>query len=299
MRPRISETGSTFGRTHFRYWSRRRRFRRRSSSSRLGGRPRSELRNGLPPRSPPRPRYGGRPPEYDRNSRRPYRGPPRASGRPPPPSLRRGKVNRFPHASHSPTRLPSSPVEKRRGAPHLRHGLPRGAPESNLSDGSRSCSARKRSRWGTNTVVVSQSGQIASSEPLGPWRNERGDPHVSHSGPSSAIDPSPFAEAGAGGGEPRREATLVPSTNANSFAHEGQVPVRSRTSRCSKSIEEPHSGQEFFMETLRRDPELPHYIRRAMVVRARARARSPMFPVSTLPKREPGPVPRHALSEII
>ena len=173
-------------------------------------------------------------------------------------------MKRFPHASHSPTSMPSSPVENRRGAPHFRQGRPRGIPPSNRSGRSRSLSGLADSRLGTKTVVVSQSAQTTSIDPPLPSRKASGAPHSSHSGPPSvpslAGAPSPEGAAGPDGGVPRRDETVVPSTNANSFAHEGQVPVRRRTSRCSKSIEVPHSGQELVMVVPRRNSLTPHYI---------------------------------------
>ena len=179
-------------------------------------------------------------------------------------------MNRFPHASHSPTSMPSSPVENRRGAPHFRHGRPRGIPPSSRSGCSRSLSGLADSRFGTKMVVVSQSAQTASIDPPLPSRNDSGDPHSSHSGPPSvpspADGPSPEGAAGPAGGVPRRDETVVPSTNANSFAHEGQVPVRRRTSRCSKSIEVPHSGQELVMVVQRRNSLTPHYVPLPMFV---------------------------------
>lgn len=176
-------------------------------------------------------------------------------------------MNRFPHDSHSPTSIPSSPVENRRVAPHFRHGRPRGASASNLSGRSRSRSnfgsrsSFGASRWGTKTVVISQSAQTASSEPFLPSRNARGAPHSSHSGPPStpaiATAPGSAGDVAPEGPRARREETVVPSTNANSFEHDGQVPVRRCTSRSSKSIEVPQSGQEPVMVDPRRKEPAP------------------------------------------
>ena len=170
-------------------------------------------------------------------------------------------MNRFPHDSHSPTSIPSSPVENRRVAPHFRHGRPRGASASNLSGRSRSRSNFGASRWGTKTVVISQSAQIASSVPFWPSRNARGAPHSSHSGPPSApaVRTAPASEPGAPSDGPgvSREETVVPSTKANSFEQDGQVPVRRCTSRSSNSIEVPQSGQELLMVGPRRKEPAP------------------------------------------
>lgn len=172
-------------------------------------------------------------------------------------------MNRFPHDSHSPTSIPSSPVENRRGAPHFRHGRLRGASASNLSGLSRSNFGASRSRssfgaprCGTKIVVISQSAQTASREPFLPSLNESGAPHSSHSGP-----PSPTTATTSEGSVPpagaraRRAETVDPSTNAYSFEHDGQVPVRRCTSRSSNSIEVPQSGQELVMVGARsKDP---------------------------------------------
>ena len=72
-------------------------------------------------------------------------------------------MNRFPQESHSPTTIPSSPVENRRGAPHWRHGRARGPCPSDRGGLSRS--AKRPSGFRTNTVVVSHSAQTASIAP--------------------------------------------------------------------------------------------------------------------------------------
>ena len=174
-------------------------------------------------------------------------------------------MKRFPHAVHSPTTCPSSSVENRRGAPHWRHGRARGAPASKRSLGRSPLSSRAASRFRTKTVVVSQSGQLASIVPPRPSRNVRGEPHSLHSGPSPAIfspvaSPSSDPAMAAKGGAPKRAATAVPSTNANSFAQVGQVPVLRRTSCSSSSIAAPQAGQEFAMVVRRWNAPTPHYI---------------------------------------
>jgi hypothetical protein len=180
-------------------------------------------------------------------------------------------VNRLPHDSHSPTSIPSSPVEKRSGAPHFRQGRPRGGSPSNrsdrtdLSDLSETLSSLGASRCGTKTVVVSQSAQIASREPFLPSRNARAEPHVSHSGapstpsgpPGGAFEAGPVIDREAA----KRVETVGPSTNANSFAQDGHVPDRMSTSCCSKSIELPHSGHEFVMVVRKWKTLAPHYVR--------------------------------------
>lgn len=183
-------------------------------------------------------------------------------------------MNRFPQESHSPTRFPSAPVENRRGAPHLRQGRPRGTSESNRAGRSgrpgrsgRSSGTRSSlgaARCGTKTEVVSQSAHTTSMDPPLPSRNARGAPHTSHSGPLSSPWPSVGAVSD-GVAEPeegdgRREETPAPSTNANSFAQEGHVPVRRSTSRRSNSMEVPQSGQELVMFARRTKTLTPHYI---------------------------------------
>ena len=174
-------------------------------------------------------------------------------------------MNRFPHDSHSPTRLPSSPVENRRGAPHFRHGRPRGGPESSERGArSRKRSGRPAARWGTKIVVVSQSAQTTSRDPPEPSRKASGAPHVSHSGPpavrSNAAELSSEGSAVSDPDGARRE-TVLPSTNANSLAQDGQVPVRRWTSRSSNSIELPHSGQELDIAARGWNAPSPHYVR--------------------------------------
>lgn len=155
-------------------------------------------------------------------------------------------MNRLPQESHCPTKSPSSPVENRSGAPHLRQGRPRDVSESNRPG--RSPSSRGGPRFGTKIVVVSHSGQVTSREPWPPSRTDNGEPHSSHSGFPAAASSIPSSGSGPvappAGGDPKRPETVAPSTNANSFAHDGQTPVRSRTSCCSNSIDSPHSGQE-------------------------------------------------------
>ncbi len=227
----------------------RRRFRGLSSSSGREGLSRSDRWNRRRGRSPPRSGNGGRPPGPRRKSRRPNRGAPPNRPPPRPGPGRGGSVNRFPQAAHSPTSRPSSPVENRSGAPHCRHGRPRGAASSNR--GRPSAGPGRPSDFSTYTVVVSHSGQIAASEPWSPSRNFRGEPQSSHSGPPSSTSVGPSSASSpprsAAFVAPRWEDTVDPSTNANSFAQAGQVPVRSRTSCCSSSIEAPQSGHVFVM----------------------------------------------------
>lgn len=154
-------------------------------------------------------------------------------------------MNLLPQESHSPTSSPSSFVEKRSGAPHWRHGRPRAPPLGPRSSRvpPRRGERNPASSRGTNSVDVSHSGQLASSDPSERARKRRVDPHSAHSGPGG---PSTSASS-EGSSASVRAATPTgidaPARNVNSCPHEEQVPVRSRTSRSVYSTVEPQSGQ--------------------------------------------------------